>query len=475
MVLNRLGGFKKEVCDMSYTQKLADYLENLRYKDIPKEVIEQAKLLTLHTVGVALASYPTGQAKRAIALAKSWGSGQKESTLLGDGTKVSSVNAAFANGTMADLLDWEDCSWTGHPSANAIPGALALAEAIKAPGKEYILALVGGWEVYQRIAMAVQPSDDWGFLKKGWGLTSWEIYAAAMPAAKLLKLRKEKINQVIGIAGAMTPIVNAKVHRTLSDFYHYQHGFTCRDGVASALVAQSGIETLHDFLDGEDGYWCTISDQCDWDWYTKKLSKDFTIMETLFKHWPTNMWIQTPLDTLDALVKRDSIKVGEIAEILISPQFEYRMGYKPEGYKSITEAEFSIPYCLAVYLLDPEPGPNWYDKKRFKDPKVLELAKKVKGTGPTQGLQASFKLMREGSFPEVTIKVTLKDGKEFTNTIRFPKGHPKNRLTYDEFKDRFRRAASFALKPKKIEEAMEKILNLEKMDDLSTIGQVLHG
>ena len=459
---------------MSYTQTLADYTAYLKYGDLPKDVIEQAKLLTLHTVGVSLASYPTGQAKRAIALAKSWGSGQKESTLFGDGTKVSSVNAAFANGTMADILDWEDCSWTGHPSANAIPGTLALAEAIKATGKEYILAVIGGWEAYQRIAMAVQPSDDWGFLKKGWGLTSWEIYAAAMPAAKLLKLSKEKMNQVIGIAGALTPIVNAKVHRTLSDFYHYQHGFTCRDGVASALVAQSGIDTLYDFLDEEDGYWCTISDQCGWDWYTKGLGKDFTIMETLFKHWPTNMWIQTPLDTLDALMRRDKIKVGDIAEILVSPQFEYRMGYKPEGYKSITEAEFSIPYCLAVYLLDPEPGPNWYDKERFRDQKVLELAGKIKGTGPTQGLHASFKMMRVGSFPEVTIKVTLKDGKNFTNTLRFPKGHPKNRLSYDEFKDRFRRAASFAMKPKKIEEAIETILDLENVRDMSTFGKVLH-
>ncbi len=71
---------------MSYTQALADYIVNLKYKDLPKEVIQQAKLITLHTVGVALASYPTEQAKKAIALAKGWGGGKKESTLFGDGS-----------------------------------------------------------------------------------------------------------------------------------------------------------------------------------------------------------------------------------------------------------------------------------------------------------------------------------------------------------------------------------------------------
>ena len=126
---------------MSYTKVLADYAVKLKYEDLPKEVIQQVKLLTLHTVGVALASYPMEQAKKTLALAKSWGSGQKESTLFGEGTKVSSVSAAFANGTMADVLDWEDCSWTGHPSACAIPAALAFGERIRASGRELSLRL----------------------------------------------------------------------------------------------------------------------------------------------------------------------------------------------------------------------------------------------------------------------------------------------------------------------------------------------
>jgi 2-methylcitrate dehydratase PrpD len=84
-------------------------------------------------------------------------------------------------------------------------------------------------------------------------------------------------------------------------------------------------------------------------------------------------------------------------------------------------------------------------------------------------------MLKQGSFPEVTLKVTLKDGREFTNALRFPKGHPKNRMTEEEYTDRFRRAASFALKPKKIEQAIELFLNLESVKDMSVVGRVLHG
>lgn len=59
----------------------------------------------------------------------------------------------------------------------------------------------------------------------------------------------------------------------MSDLYHYQHGLTCRDGITSAFIAQSGINGLYDMLDGENGYWVSVSDQCDWDWMTRGLGK----------------------------------------------------------------------------------------------------------------------------------------------------------------------------------------------------------
>jgi len=458
---------------VNYTKILAGYAAEIRYTDLPKEVVEQAKLLTLHTLGVSLAGCVTEQGKSAVALAKDFGGDKNESTIIGDGSKVSSVQAAFANGTLADVMDWEDCSWTGHPSANAIPAALAVGERVSASGKEFITSIVAGYEVYQRIAMAVQPTDEY-WSRIGWGLTSWEIFSGAIPAAKLLKLNEVEMQQAIGIAGAMTPVVNSKRHLSMSDLYHYQHGCSCRDGVVSALIAKSGISGMYDVLDGNKGYWISVSDTCDWDWLTKGLGKDYLIMETYFKHWPANMWIQQHLDAVDAMVKTENIEADDIAEIIVTPEFQHRMGFKPEGYSTNLDAQFSIPYCIAVLLLEPQPGPNWYTGKNFKDPKLLEIASKVRATGPTLGMRDAFKLFWAGKYPEVTVTVITKNGKRLTETVLFPKGHTRNRLTYDEYIRRFRRAASFILKPDNIEQAIEKILKLEELDDILEITALIH-
>ncbi|MFC1861367.1 MmgE/PrpD family protein [Chloroflexota bacterium] len=462
---------------MNYTRTLAEYAVKLRYEDLPAEVIEQAKLLTLHVLGVALAACVTRQGKDATSLAKAMGGKKIESTIIGDGSKVSCVQAAFVNGTLADVLDWEDCSPTGHPSAGAIPSALAVGEKIDASGRDYITSVVAGYEVYQRIAMAIQPSFEF-WKKTGWGLTSWQIFASAVPAARLLQLDEDKMAQTIGIAAALTPVVSRKINPdSRSYFYHYQHGFTSRDGVVAALTAQSGIDSMCDVLDGETGYWVSVSDKCDWDWMTKGLGKDYLIMQTYFKHWPANMWIQQYLDIVDAIIKEDSLKADEVSEIIVSPSMQQkssRMIHRPEGYLGIMDAEFSIPYCLAVLLHDPQPGPNWFTDDKLKDPEILKLAGKVRATDPEVNPYENFEIFQKGGYPEARVEIITCDGRRLSKSLRYPKGHPKNRLTRDEYKERFRRTASFVLKPDKVEAAIEKIFRLEEMDTVSEVMDLVH-
>lgn len=459
---------------MTYTKKLTDYAVGLKYEDLPEEVIHQAKLLTLHTLGVSLAACQSEQGKRAIALAKDLSGEKPESTIIGDGSKIGCAQAGLVNGTLSDCLDWEDCSWTGHPSACAIPAGLAVGERLKSSGKDLILSIVTGYELYERIAMSVQPVKGTGFLTKGWGLTSWVIYASAVTAAKLMNLNTQQMEDLIGIAGALTPIVNAKVHITRTDFYHYQWGMNCQNGITAAFIAESGISPMPDFLDGDTGYWVTVTDKCAWEWLDKGLGKDFLIMETLYKHWPTNMWIQQPLDGIDTIMKKHKVSPDDVKQVIITPEMENRMAFHPEGYKSLVDAEFSIPYCVAALMYNPDPGPDWYSEEKRNDPKIIELSGKVKAQGPIQTLQGAFELFQTGDYPLVSVEVTTNDGRVLSEEVPLPKGHPGNMMTDDEFKDRFRRAASFALQPETIEKAIDAIMNLEQADNVSQIADLMH-
>ena len=135
------------------------------------------------------------------------------------GRKLSTANAALVNGTMADILDWEDCSWTGHPSASIIPVSWAVAETKKKSGKDLITAIVAAYEAYQRIAMAVQPPEGWDAFK-GWGLTSWQLFDGIVSAAKLMGLTSEQINQAYGVGAQCSPIPSGVAHAHVRSLPH---------------------------------------------------------------------------------------------------------------------------------------------------------------------------------------------------------------------------------------------------------------
>ena len=127
-----------------YTKALSQYTHDIKFEDLPADVIEKVKIMTMHTIAASLASIPLPQAQVTIDKTEAKG-GTPEATVWGGKVgKVPMDEAAFANGTLADILDWEDCSWAGHPSAGAIPAAFAVTEALGKSGKDYITAVVAG-------------------------------------------------------------------------------------------------------------------------------------------------------------------------------------------------------------------------------------------------------------------------------------------------------------------------------------------
>ena len=83
---------------------------------------------------------------------------------------------------------------TGQPSTCAVPCAWLAAEERHKSGRKLIAAIIAAYEVYQRIALAVQPSEG-RWREKGWGMQNWQIFAAIIPIAKLYGLDTRKINQ----------------------------------------------------------------------------------------------------------------------------------------------------------------------------------------------------------------------------------------------------------------------------------------
>ena len=458
----------------NYTKTLSDFVANLRYEDIPEDVRERAKYIAMQTIGVALGTRGTPIQKRAVAIGRELGPGEPAATLWTDGSKVSMTAAAFTAGTISDALDWEDCSWTGHPSAGIIPVSFIVSEALKKSGKEMITAIVAAYEASQRIAMVVQPPAEWNTMN-GWGLTSWQIFAALVPAAKLMGLNAEQINQAFGFGCLTCPVPSNLHHITMSDAYHFEHGLRANDGILCAQTALAGVENYTDCFDDTYSWDYHMTSDPQRDWYTKDLGEHWLTKETLLKHWPANMWIQTPLELADIIRKKHGVRAEDIEEIIIDPQTIGRMFYDPKGYTSLVQAQFSVPFMMATYFHNPHPGQEWFKEELLTDPKILDLAGRVHaGPGAPHYLGLCFKDFQNGKFPVKTLTIRTKDGKTYSETMDCHPGHPRNMMTGEQFCERFRIQASATLSGEKLDRAVDAFSHLEDCEDVSALSEFLY-
>lgn len=457
----------------SNTQQVSEFIESIRYEDFPPEVIEQVKRLTIHTIGVSIAAAPIEQAQNAIRLSEEKG-GKPEATIWGgNGQKVPAEDAAFSNATLADILDWEDCSWTGHPSAGVIAAAYAVAEGLGTSGKDYITAVVTGYEGYQRVAMAVQPSREY-YQNHSWGLSSWQIFGSQIAAAKLYGLDAKKINQSFGAAVYAAPgPLGLHAGAEKSDVYHFAHGIDAYNGIFASKLARAGIENGTDYLDGPRGYWSLVSDRNDESWYLRDAGSRWLILETYIKHWPANMWVQTPLELLDAIYKEHPFTADKVKEIRLSPVTTLTALDYSKTPRTTLDAQFNASFCLAAYILNPDLQAGWFTADQLNRKELIALAAKVKEVGETLTPTDHFDVFKTGSFPEMSLEIDLKDGTVLSKTLRYPKGHPKNNTTLEEEYALFRKITAPFIGGEKAENFIKAIDDLENLENLAEASKNL--
>lgn len=467
-------GSKKYETWTDYTKQLCSYIKNTGYEDIPPLVIERAKMFVLHTIGVSLCATALPQGQDVIAMAKelSAGAGSGEATLWGDGAKVSMEAAGLAAGCLGDLLDWEDCSWTGHPSCCVIPAAVIGAEAMKKSGKDLLAAVVLGYEVSQRIALAAHTN-----------LPGYNMFSALVPYMKLADLDEESMNNCLGM-GAVSGIIPANVHeRTMSDSLNYQYGYRMEAAASMVRLAKDGIGGLKDAFDVPSAYVAHMESRAyagenDPGWFVRDLGSSYLTSTILVKHWPANVFVQTYAEIVHKLMTKYPIDPDNIEEIIVDPSVRVRMWYLDPECRSATHAQFSIPYCVACAFYHPEPGAVWYEEKTIMDPKIHALMNKVRagsflnmfaGVKAQESLAQVIRKMIEGYHPEKFITVKMKNQEVYTEGLFQHPGHPNYMLTREEFADRFRTETKYVLSPDKAEKVIDTVFHLENCEDVSVL------
>src|SRR5437764_14048266 len=185
-------------------ETLAGYVAALKFEDIPMEVLERAKVLTLDFLGSA--SRARRDAESTASLLKMLESlaldGDGYSTVFGDSKTWTPAVAALLNGALGHSLDFDDTHADSslHPSAPVVPAAFAVGEMAGRSGRDVLTAIVAGYEVCCPLGNALDPT--WHYPPGFHPTRTAGPYGPAAPAAKLFGLSKVQIIAAFRASGS---------------------------------------------------------------------------------------------------------------------------------------------------------------------------------------------------------------------------------------------------------------------------------
>ena len=183
---------------MGTTQRMASFIANAKYEDIPAAAVDIAKLCLLDAVGCAIYGTTRPLGKIMTGLVDELG-GKPVSRVLGTRIETNAVNAALANGTLGHSEDFDDMGSGAHQAVLLMPVVLALGEELHASGKQALVSYLVGFDITSNVSLNL-GNDHYG---KGWhGTSSAGTLGSTAAAAKMLRLNEMQTRMALGIGAS---------------------------------------------------------------------------------------------------------------------------------------------------------------------------------------------------------------------------------------------------------------------------------
>ncbi|HKC98174.1 MAG TPA: MmgE/PrpD family protein, partial [Methylomirabilota bacterium] len=357
------------------TETLARYATSLRYGHLSPSAVKEAKRHVIDSLGCAMGgatSEPAVIARRVAPAAP----GAPTARLLGEGRATTPEAAAFANTAMIRFLDANDTyisRGSGHPS-DMLGAILAAAEVAGASGTDFLLATVLGYEVFGALADQVSLRD------RGWDQGVFVAPASAAGAGRLLGLSTSQMADAIAIAVTANVATRQTRAGELSMWKGCATAAAAKAGLFAAQLAKAGMTGPTAALEGRHG----LCEQVTGAFELGALGggRSFAIERTNFKFFAAEYHAQAPLAV--ALALRTKVRAEEIEalEVQIYAMAHSEIGSEPAKWDPQTRetADHSLPYMLAVALVDGRITPASFEPKRYLDPALRPLMNRIRVT-----------------------------------------------------------------------------------------------
>jgi len=447
------------------TMKLAKFVVETSFKELPSNVVAQAKRCVLDLTGVSLLGSTLKHSRILAEFVRDLG-GIKVSSIIGYPFKTSPPYAGLVNGAIGHALQMDDGEErsVAHIGTEVIPAALSVAEAEKLGGKDVLTATVLGYEAAIRIGAAVNPShNDRGFSPNG----PIGVFGAAIAAGKILDLNEEQMADAIGSAAMQASGLEEFVHDgSMSKFLNTGHATMA--GVMSALLAKRGFTGSHTILEGRKGFCRAYSDEYDLSKVTDGIGEKYFIMDVYFKPYPTCRCCHSATDVVLELVNKHNIRASNVGRVLIKTYSVVERTVNNPNPTNVTAATLSMQYAIAATLVEGQCTPDEFTEEKLRDERIRKLMRKVEIIVDNELL---YKFAPEGC--GAVVEILCKDGSRYEGKTRFAKGDPENPFTESELVEKYINLATRVISEAKAEEVLKKIKRLEAVSDINDLTSLL--
>jgi 2-methylcitrate dehydratase PrpD len=456
--------------DNPHTRAIAQFISQLRYDDIPNEVIERIKLLILDSLGCAL----YGSALEWSRILRATLAGldvTKACRVWGTPELLSAPHAALVNGTLIQSFELDDVHRQGvlHVGAVTLPPLLAVTELRPGlSGRDFLRSAVAGYEIGPRVGKCMGPQH----IGQGWhsGATVG-VFSAVSGAAAALRLSSEQAVHALGIAGTQSSGLMAAQYGAMVKRMHA--GRAAQSGLYGALLAQAGFTGIVDIFESPYGGFCSTfsrsNDRFNLDELSWELGRAWETMRISLKFYSCVGSNHTTLDAIRNMQNKTPFGADDITSIVVhgSQVTVEHVGwpYKPQG---LVSAQLNLPFCVATLLLEGDVFVDQFTDEVVDDKRRIELSKKVSVVHDPAitARGANYRHM-------VRVEVHLKNGVSLEQTVEAARGSEISFASEAEIVQKFKKLATHVVSDTRADEVVNVVLGAEKLARAEQIAQAL--
>src|SRR5262245_28922954 len=450
---------------MDVTAKIAQFVVNAKYGNIPSKAVGIAKVAMRDCLGVALAGSREEDAQICGQIARQENA-REETSVIGQGIKTSALNAALGNGTAAHAMDF-DHSFTlmGQPTAPIIPATFALGESLGISGRKLIEAYAVGFEVTGKLVHALSASAH-----DGWHApSSVGVFGATAACAKLLGLNSSQVEMALGMSSSMAGGIVANFG-TMTKPLHV--GLSARNGVLAVKLAAGGYTANGKAIESGFGFFKVLHPGTSIDERSiDELGRSWALLTDgiRIKPYPCGGLTHQVIDAmLEFRAKHDlTPEMIEGVDVDVVKHTFERIVFKVP--QTGIQGKFCMPYLVARAVIDGKVSLHAFTDSAVRDPHVLKLAERVQ-----MRLDTNLKKTDPGGRP-CRVTVHLKNGQVLSREAQHAKGGPEFPMTEEELRGKFTECARQALNESAAKNALAQIESLESVENVRSLAEILRG